>query len=97
MTGATPWSGTVYNGPSYYKITGRAAATDYTVTISDLTENLSLWVYDGATFQNQLCLSSQLGTVDETCVVQTSTGELHLRVTAAFNVRGATFSLDATP
>lgn len=97
VTGATPWSGTIYNGPSYYQITGRAAATDYTVTISGLTANLDLRVYDDGTFQNELCASTQLGLVDETCVVQTTTGELHIRVLATFNVFGATFSLDVTP
>jgi hypothetical protein len=97
LTGNTPWSGTIYNGPSYYKITGRAAGTDHTVTISNLTGDLTLWVYDDGAFQNQLCWSSQLGTVDETCVVQTTTGELHTRVTASFYVLGATFSLDVAP
>jgi hypothetical protein len=97
LTGVTPWSGTIYNRPSHYKITGRAAATDYTVTISDLTANLTLWVYEDGTYLSSICGSSQDGTVDESCVVQTTTGELHMRVTAASSVFGATFSMDVTP
>ena len=93
----TPWSGTIYNGVSHYKITGRAAATDYTVTIRNLTANLSLWVYDDGTFQNLLCTSTEPGTVDETCVGQTTTGELHMRVTIQPDVLGATFAVDVTP
>jgi hypothetical protein len=98
VTGVTPWSGSLYKDNSYYKITGLAAATDYTVTISDLTDNLSLYVCDDVTQNNQLCFSTQLGTVDETCVVQTATGELHIRVGwGNGSVRSVTFSLDVTP
>jgi hypothetical protein len=97
VSGITPWSGTIYNGPCYYKITGLPMATDLTVAISNLTANLELWVYGDAAFQGQLCSSMQLGTADETCVVRTTTGELYIRVTAAFNVLGATFLLDAVP
>jgi hypothetical protein len=98
VTGVTPWSGSLYKDNSYYKITGLAAATDYTVTIRDLTDDLSLYVYDDVTLNNRLCLSTQNGTVDKTCVVQTTTGELHIRVGwGNGSVRGATFSLDVTP
>ncbi len=97
LTGVTPWEGTVYNGPSFYRITGRSAGTDYTVTISDLTDNLTLWVYDDDAYQNMICYSSQLGTADETCVVQTATGEFYIRVTTGFYVFGATFTLDVAP
>jgi hypothetical protein len=97
ITGATPWSGTVYNGPSHYLVTGRAAATDYTVTLSNLSDNLDLLVYDNGAPQTLLCDSRTLGSVDETCDVQTTTGELYVRVLATFNVFGATFTLNITP
>jgi hypothetical protein len=97
ITDARPWSGTIYNGPSYYRITGRAPATDHTVTISNLTANLDLLVYEEDTLQTLLCSSRELGSVDESCVVQTTTGELHIRVLASFSVFGATFTLDVTP
>ena len=98
ITGGTPWSGSLFKDNSYYKIAGLAAATDYTVTISNLTDNLSLYVYDDVTLNNRICFSTQIGTVDETCVVQTTTGELHIRVGwGDGSVRGATFSLDVTP
>jgi hypothetical protein len=97
ITGITPRLCTIYDGPSQYKITGLAAATDYTVTISSLTDNLGLTVYDEGTYQVPLCSSNQLGTVDESCVVQTTTGELYIWISAASWVKGATFSLDVTP
>lgn len=97
LTGFTPWSGTVYNGPSRYKITSRAAGTDYTVEISNLSADLNLRVFDQSDLQNLLCASIQIGTVDETCVVQTTTGELYMLVSAGFNVFGSTFSMDVTP
>jgi hypothetical protein len=97
ITSARPWSGTIYNGPSHYLITGRAPAIDHTVTISNLSENLDLLVYDNGSPQTLLCDRRTLGSVDETCVVQTATGELYIRVLATFNVFGATFTLDATP
>lgn len=98
VTGIIPWSGTIYNEVSCYKITGITSATDYTVTISDLTDDLILTVYDSGTYENQLCWANQLGIVDEACLVQTTTGELHFRVGIAHgNVSGATFSLNVTP
>jgi hypothetical protein len=97
LTGATPYMGSVYNGPSYYVFTGLAPATDYTLTLSMLTANLTLWVYDDIDYQNQLCLSSQPGTADDSCTVQTTTGELHFRVTPADNSLGATFLVGLTP
>jgi hypothetical protein len=97
LTGATPYAGTIYNGPSYYVFIGLAAGTDYTVTISLLTADLVLWVYDDGAFQNQLCYSNEAGTADETCVVQTATGEIHLRVTGASVVLGATFLVTLSP
>ncbi len=97
ITGATPWPGTIYDGPSQYKITGLAAATDYTVTIFNLTDNLGLVVYDEGTYQVPLCSSNQLGIVDETCVVQTTTGELYIWIKIQYGLKGATFSLNVVP
>jgi hypothetical protein len=97
LTAATPRSCTIYNGPSYYKITGLAPATDYTLTISDLTGGLTLWVYDDGSYQNTLCYTNLYGTMDKSCVVQTATGDLYIRVTADFGVLGATFTIDVTP
>jgi len=96
LTGATPYGGTVYNGPSYYVFTGLAAQTDYTLTLSNLSANLTLWVYDDAAYENQICASQATGTGDETCVVQTTTGEIHLRVGPADNNLGATFVIHLT-
>lgn len=97
VTGNTPWSGTIYNGPSYYVITGLASATDYTITLGDQTVPLDLSVYADEGYQNLLCNSNQLGTSTETCNVQTTTGELHIRVTGATIITGGTFTLDIAP
>jgi hypothetical protein len=97
ITATLPWAGTVYNGPSYYVITGLAAATDYTVTLSDPSADLMLWAYDDGAFQNKLCQSNEQGTVGESCIAQTTTGEIHIRVTGATIIKGATFSLDVAP
>lgn len=96
ITGVTPWSGTVYHEGSRYKITGMADSTDYTVKISSLTDDLTLYVYDDETNNTHLCWSHNLGTVDESCVVQTTTGEFYIRVSANILVKGATFLLDVT-
>ena len=97
LTGATPYAGSIDHGPSYYVFTGLAPATDYTVTISLLTADLVLYVYDDGAYQNQLCSSNEFGTADETCVVQTATGEIHLRIGGATLIQGATFLVTLNP
>jgi hypothetical protein len=98
ITGAIPWSGSVYKTASFYKITGMAVSTDYTVTISNLTDDLMMSVFDDETYQNFLCKSTRSGTADETCTVQTATGEFHIRVYPSDSaVRGATYLLNVTP
>jgi hypothetical protein len=56
-----------------------------------------LYVYDDGTYQNQLCHSNEFGTADETCVVQTTTGEIHLRIGGATLIQGATFLVTLSP
>jgi hypothetical protein len=97
ITGVTPWSGSVYNGTSYYKITGMAASTEYTVTLTNLTADLWMWVDDDGSAVGYLCFTNQPGTADESCIVQTTTGEFHIRIEPAYGaIQGATYLLNVT-
>lgn len=70
---------------SYYVVTGLPATTNYTVSLTNLTDDAYVEVYSDAALANMLCASNHLGIDNESCVARTASGggskSLYIRVT----------------
>ena len=89
-----PHSGTVDNVESTYNITGVAASFDYTVSMTGLSDNADLYVYDDAAMTTLLCSSINGGTTNESCTATSTYTSLYVVVDGGAAPLGATFTLD---
>ena len=92
-----PHSGTVGAGSSsYYEITGLTAGTPYTVSISEVTADADLFVYDASNYTTVVCSSASVG--DDSCAATPTGTSLWVRVGGQYTGnRGAAFTLDVQP
>jgi len=91
---------TNYNGQaltsSYYQITGLTAGATYLASMTNITGDVSLWVFPpGLSMFNAVpdCVSANSGTLNESCSF-TATGATEL--IEAFATIGSTFTLNVT-
>ena len=115
LAGGTP---TVHNGQviahyneeiSYYVLSGLPGSTNYSITATNLTDDIKLDVYSDAAMSNRLCSTDLTGITDETCnVVSGPAGgaikdvSLYIKVTldkygTTHNWDGANYTLTASP
>jgi len=87
-----PYNGQVATTTSYYKVSGLQTSTLYAVSLTNLTGQATLRVYDGV-LSSALCSSSNADTQDELCgATSTATGELFVQVSGSSS--GAHFVLN---
>lgn len=79
---------------SYFRVTGLGVGPSYTVTVSGVSDDVSLLVsYDH--FVTTACSSSAAGTADESCVASAAPlPELYIWVSGFSSAAGATFTLN---
>jgi len=77
--------------PSYYKVTGLSPGITYKVSLTSLTENVTLNVYQGSGFTGTTCSSANNGKAPENCSLATSAtlGDLYIKVTPAASLQAA--------
>ena len=81
-------------GNTYFKISGIANGTSYTVTTSGATNNIDLYVYGEFGFANLMCTQTTLSG-NETCNVTANGPQLHIQVVDVSG-SGDTFTLNVT-
>lgn len=95
LTGILPHSGSVNTDRSFYVVKGLAPSSPFTVTLTDLSDNADLFVHSDAFITSEECISSNLGTLDETCAVNANpSGELFLIISGDTTTAGATYTVD---
>lgn len=100
VTGALPYSGQVAKFWSHYVVTGLVAGDTYTVTVDNVSDDVSLYVHSALGFQPAFreCTSVTPGAdATESCAARAVNGELHISVGGGNTVEGATFTLDVSP
>lgn len=89
LTLSTPYFGVVGDAVSYYKVDPVTAGTAYSVRLSDLTDDVDLYVYDndGSYGTTAKCQSTLSGTQAEACSLIASGPALYI-ATDGFNTTG---------
>jgi len=83
---------------SFYKMTQLAAETDYTITLSNASDNTGLKVFATPYTNPVICDYGYWESNNKTCVVTSNTeGNVWLNVTAGFAQQGSTFNLTILP
>ncbi len=78
-----------------YTVSGLDAGINYTLILSQLTQNLSLVVFTAADFKNEACGSRQIGSSDERCVaVADAQGNIYVQIDAQQASERSKFTLD---
>lgn len=79
---------------SYYVVTGLTPGADQYVRLTNLTQNIDLFVYSDSGFSTQLC-SSSASTIAEACVATVpGSGNLYFRAQNVSGQPGATYTVD---
>jgi uncharacterized protein YjdB len=93
-----PYGGAVGTADSYYEVTGLTPYAPYTVTLSGMTGDVDLYVYDDSALATLQCSSTASGTATETCVVYPDAyGRLLVVANSYYAAAGTTFTLDVVP
>ncbi|MDH4247453.1 MAG: hypothetical protein OEW39_06530, partial [Deltaproteobacteria bacterium] len=94
-----PYSGSVAKlGSSYYQIPGLTAGTAYTVSVSGLTDDVSLYVFADSAQANFRCGSYNTGTSTESCAAIPTGTSLWVQVDGTSIIGAGTyFTLDIAP
>ena len=92
-------SGSVGSTISYYRVTGLSDDTEYTVSISGLTEDADLFVYESDFSSDSIECVSVSGTNSESCSHTTGSGitELYIQVKPIAYSNGSRFTLSVSP
>ena len=96
ITGSLPYIGSVDTTSSYYHITV-SPSTAYTLSISNMSDNVDLFVYDNnSTFADNriTCSSENTSVSDEQCNYYSTGPDLYVRVSGQNTAAGAPFVLD---
>jgi len=94
---ALPHVGLVDNTNSYYEITRAMAGSYYVVNLSDLSENVDLFVYEDASFISLLCNSQLTLTESENCLAKSTGSSLWVRVDGQLTGGlGASYGINVT-
>ena len=87
-----PHSGTVDATYSYYEVTGVTAGTTYDVSITGVSEDADLFVYEDSGYLASLCFSESIG--EDFCTAVATGASLWIKVSGIWTGAGATFTLD---
>jgi hypothetical protein len=96
LTGLLPYTAGEVGAASssYYVVTGLTPSADLYVRLTNLTQNVDLFVYSDSGFSSQLC-SSAASTIAEACVATVpGSGELYIRAQNVSGQPGATYTVD---
>jgi hypothetical protein len=94
LSGTLPYPGRAGTNSSYYEIPNITAGQSYTVTLTDITADVDLHVYDDPAFTISLGSSATGGTSDEVVNPTSSDGSLYVEITS---LSGGFFTLSAWP
>lgn len=92
--GEVPHAGAVGTGAVLYEITGLTAGGDYTVTLSGLSADADLYLFEDSAFSWMQCSSTVAGTAAESCAGYSYDGSLYVLVDGRYTASGASFTLD---
>lgn len=94
-----PTDGSVGSGSSYYLISGLTQGDSWNVSVTSVSADLILSVYESTAYPAASCSSNNYGDArPEACVATvTATGEFVIKVDIVGATGGATYTIDLTP
>lgn len=92
-----PHSGKVDSTDSYYEITGLTAGVSYSISLTGMSDNTNLFVFEDSALAVALCDSFLAATNDEACNAIPGGTSLWIRVDGSMTAAGATYTLNVQP